>query len=126
MGKVIRVVRLPVADEHRCFELLLPRGAQIFKVDNVFTGSVDSDGEPIPVDGLCMLVDEGEDAVEMRRFEIAYLSSGIGDFNSTTDVLPGSSYRFISNIHGQGMLFEESAVCSEAEAPMEHVARVAI
>ena len=106
MGKVIRVVRLPDRDETMAFELSLPRGADIFKVAGVFAGVVDNEGQPIPCDGLFLLVDANEPEIEIRRFQVACLTSGLDDLTSEVPVLPGSIYRFISDIQGGFMLFE--------------------
>ena len=106
MGKVIRVVRLPVWDESMTFEIALPRGAEIFKVDAVFTGAVNREGRPVEEDAIFMLAGTDERELENRRFQVAYLASGIDDLASDTAVLPGKSFRFISTIQGARMLFE--------------------
>ena len=115
MGKVIRVVRIPVWDETMSFELALPRGAEIFKVDAVFTGAVNREGRPIEFDAVFLLADAQVREVETRRFQVGYLASGIDDLTSETAVLPGSAYRFISTIQGARMLFEVLDAHSEIE-----------
>jgi len=106
MGKVIRIVRVPDWSETLQFELSLPKGAEIFKAGGVFAGVVDSDGTPVPTDSLFMLVREDELETEVRRFQAAFLTSGLDDLTSEVPALPGTAYRYISDISNGFMLFE--------------------
>jgi hypothetical protein len=106
MAKVIRVVRLPLWDEELRFDLWLPKGADIFKVDDVFAGLVDASGRVAPSDGIFLLATLGEAEVEKRRFQVAFLASGLDDLTSAAPFMPGSSFRFIANLRDGYMLFE--------------------
>jgi hypothetical protein len=126
MPKVIRVVRMPGWDESMAFELTLPRGAFVFKVDDVFTGAVDVEGKPIGFDGIFMLVTAGESATETRRFLVASLASGIDDLTSETVTLPATVYRFIGNLRAGYMLFEDLDPAAADAAPPVHAVSGAV
>lgn len=106
MSRVIRTVRLPEHGEDIEFELHLPRGAQVLKAGGVFAGIVDAGGHPIPSPALFLLVDPQEAETEPRRFQVAILTSGLDDLTSEVPTLPGSAYRYISDLPDGLLLFE--------------------
>ena len=106
MSRVIRTVRIPEHGEDIEFELHLPRGAQVLKAGGVFAGVVDAVGHAVPSPALFLLVDPLETEMEPRRFQVASLTSGLDDLTSDVPALPGSAYRYISDLPDGLMLFE--------------------
>src|SRR5947209_2325530 len=106
MATVIRAVRLPELAAPAEFELLLPKGADLFKAGGVFAGLVDADGNPVPAQALFLLAEAGPVETETRRFVAVELASGLDDLSSPVPELPGSLYRYIADLPNGLMLFE--------------------